>query len=79
MQKLAYRHCKLYVELQDVACNCSARYVDVMEQTLYNGLLSGISLDGIHYFYDNPLESDGSHPKEENGLNVHAVRRTLPD
>ena len=33
-----------------------ARYVDVMEQTLYTGLLSGISLDGVHYFYDNPLE-----------------------
>jgi len=42
-----------------------ARYVDVMEQTLYNGLLSGISLDGVHYFYDNPLESDGSHRRRE--------------
>lgn len=41
------------------------KYVDVMEQVLYNGLLSGISLDGKHYFYDNPLESDGTHCRRE--------------
>lgn len=33
-----------------------AKYVDVMERILYNGLLSGISLDGRSYFYVNPLE-----------------------
>lgn len=33
-----------------------ARYVDVMERTLYNGILSGLSLDGHEYFYVNPLE-----------------------
>jgi DUF1680 family protein len=37
-----------------------ARYVDVLERTLYNGLLSGVSLDGTRFFYPNPLESDGS-------------------
>lgn len=42
-----------------------AKYVDTMEQVLYNGLLSGISLDGKHYFYDNPLESDGTHTRKE--------------
>jgi uncharacterized protein len=36
-----------------------AKYVDVMERTLYNGLLSGVSLDGKRFFYPNPLESDG--------------------
>jgi DUF1680 family protein len=36
-----------------------AQYVDVMEQTLYNRLLSGVSLRGDEYFYANPLESDG--------------------
>jgi len=41
------------------------KYADIMEQTLYNGLLSGISLDGWHYFYDNPLESDGTHRRRE--------------
>jgi DUF1680 family protein len=33
-----------------------ARYADVMERCLYNGILSGISLDGESYFYVNPLE-----------------------
>ena len=31
-----------------------------MELALYNGALSGLSRDGEHYFYANPLESDGS-------------------
>jgi hypothetical protein len=37
-----------------------AKYIDVLERTLYNGLLSGVSLDGTKFFYPNPLESDGS-------------------
>jgi len=40
-----------------------ARYIDVMERTLYNGLLSGVSLDGKSFFYPNPLESDGRHQR----------------
>jgi len=36
-----------------------AKYVDVMERTLYNGLVSGVSLDGKSFFYQNPLESNG--------------------
>jgi DUF1680 family protein len=36
-----------------------ARYIDVMERTMYNGILSGVSLDGRAFFYGNPLESDG--------------------
>ncbi len=40
-----------------------ARYIDVMERTLYNGLLSGISLDGKLFFYTNPLESAGQHER----------------
>lgn len=36
-------------------------YADVLEQALYNGALSGLSRDGEHYFYENPLASDGSH------------------
>jgi DUF1680 family protein len=38
-----------------------AMYVDVFERTLYNGLISGVSLDGKTYFYPNPLESNGQH------------------
>ena len=36
-------------------------YADVLELALYNGALSGLSRDGKHYFYENKLESDGTH------------------
>lgn len=38
-----------------------AKYIDVLERTLYNGLLSGLSLSGDLFFYPNPLESDGKY------------------
>jgi len=38
-----------------------AKYIDVLEKILYNGLLSGISQDGVHFFYPNPLASMGQH------------------
>lgn len=37
------------------------KYADVIEQTLYNGFISGVSLDGKHFFYENPLASAGDH------------------
>ncbi len=37
------------------------RYGDMMEQALYNGALSGVSLDGRLFYYENPLESRGDH------------------
>ena len=40
-----------------------AKYIDVMERTLYNGLISGVSLDGKTFFYPNPLESRGQHQR----------------
>ena len=40
-----------------------ARYADVLERTLYNGLLSGISLSGDRFFYPNPLASMGQHQR----------------
>jgi hypothetical protein len=40
-----------------------AKYIDVMERTLYNGLISGVSLDGKRFFYPNPLESNGQHER----------------
>jgi DUF1680 family protein len=42
-----------------------AKYVDVMERTLYNGLISGVSLKGDTFFYPNPLESNGQHARQE--------------
>ncbi len=43
--------------------HADAKYIDVMERTLYNGLLSGVSLDGKAFFYPNPLESAGQHAR----------------
>ncbi len=37
------------------------RYADAMELALYNGAISGLSLDGATFFYENPLESTGGH------------------
>ncbi|TGQ08569.1 MULTISPECIES: glycoside hydrolase family 127 protein [unclassified Mesorhizobium] len=39
----------------------NARYADMMERALYNGSISGLSLDGSLFFYENPLESRGGH------------------
>jgi len=36
-----------------------SRYVDVLERTLYNAAIAGVSLSGDTFFYPNPLESDG--------------------
>ncbi|MEP7198327.1 MAG: beta-L-arabinofuranosidase domain-containing protein, partial [Chloroflexota bacterium] len=40
------------------------RYADVMERALYNGVLSGVSLDGAKFFYENPLASRGHHHRQ---------------
>ncbi len=40
-----------------------AKYIDVLERTLYNALLSGISLSGNRFFYPNPLLSNGNHQR----------------
>jgi DUF1680 family protein len=41
-----------------------ARYADVLETALYNGVLPGLSLDGESYFYQNPLADDGTHRRQ---------------
>jgi DUF1680 family protein len=40
-----------------------AKYIDVLERTLYNGFLSGVGMNGSEFFYPNPLESDGRHKR----------------
>jgi DUF1680 family protein len=40
-----------------------SKYVDVMERVMYNGLLSGVSLSGDRFFYQNPLESAGGYAR----------------
>ena len=41
-----------------------SKYADVIERGLYNGFLSGVSLDGAHFFYENPLASAGGHHRQ---------------
>jgi len=42
-----------------------SKYIDVLERTLYNGLISGVSLNGTTFFYPNPLESVGDYARSE--------------
>jgi len=42
-----------------------ARFADVFERSLYNAALAGVSLDGTHFFYVNPLASAGKHHRQE--------------
>lgn len=42
-----------------------SRYVDVLERTLYNGFLSGVSLSGDEFFYPNPLASKGGYGRSK--------------
>jgi DUF1680 family protein len=45
--------------------DCNARYADMLERALYNGVLSGVSLGGEKFFYVNPLASLGAHHREK--------------
>jgi len=42
-----------------------AKYIDVLERSLYNGALAGLSLAGDRFFYVNPLASAGTHHRQE--------------
>src|SRR5439155_6715206 len=41
-----------------------AKYADIVEREMYNGILAGVSLDGERFFYVNPLASDGKHHRQ---------------
>ena len=43
----------------------NAEYIDVLERSLYNGALDGLSLSGDRFFYGNPLASRGQHQRKE--------------
>jgi DUF1680 family protein len=49
-----YWNARLFLQSGD------ARYVDVLERSLYNAVLAGVSLEGDAFFYPNPLEADGT-------------------
>jgi len=42
-----------------------SKYYDVLERSLYNGALDGLSLTGTHFFYGNPLASEGKDKRRE--------------
>ena len=42
-----------------------SKYFDILEKTLFNSMLSGVSLSGDRFFYPNPLESYGQHERSE--------------
>ena len=54
----------VYVNYRMFLLHGDAKYYDVLERTLYNGLISGVSLDGGGFFYPNPLESIGQHQRQ---------------
>lgn len=48
-----------------LAATADGRFADIIEIALYNGILSGLSLDGKQYFYQNPLADDGTHRRQK--------------
>ncbi len=54
----------VYVNYRMFLLHGESKYFDVLERTLYNGLLSGVSLQGNGFFYPNPLESAGQHQRQ---------------
>lgn len=40
------------------------KYIDILEKTLYNSMLSGVALSADRFFYPNPLESNGQHERQ---------------
>jgi len=54
----------VYVNYRLFLLHGQSKYYDVLERTLYNGLISGVSLDGGAFFYPNPLESAGQHQRQ---------------
>lgn len=54
----------VYVNHRLFLLHGESKYYDALERTLYNGVLSGVSLDGGLFFYPNPLESHGQHQRQ---------------
>ena len=54
----------VYVNHRMFLLHGESKYYDVLERTLYNGLLSGVSLQGDGFFYPNPLETVGGYERK---------------
>lgn len=61
---------------QMLANEFNGQFGDIIEKEIFNGALSGIALDGKHYFYANPLEADPLASKLNPGKKHIALRRS---
>lgn len=50
---------QVYLNQRMFLLHGESKYIDCLERTLYNGVISGMSMDGGRFFYPNPLEADG--------------------
>jgi hypothetical protein len=48
-----------YLNMRLFMLHGDSKYIDCLERTLYNGVISGMSIDGGRFFYPNPLSADG--------------------
>lgn len=58
---------QVYLNYRMFLLHGDAKYFDCLERTLYNGVISGMSMDGGRFFYPNPLESDGKYAFNADG------------
>lgn len=56
---------QVYLNYRLFLLHGDSKYYDALERTLYNGVISGISIDGGKFFYPNPLQSMGQHQRQE--------------
>ncbi len=55
---------QVYLNYRLFLLHGDSKYYDALERTLYNGVISGISIDGGKFFYPNPLQSMGQHQRQ---------------
>ncbi len=55
---------QVYLNYRLFLLHGDSKYYDALERSLYNGVISGVSLDGGRFFYPNPLESMGQHQRQ---------------
>ena len=56
-------------------CDVNSKYSDVLERILYNGSISGMALDGKHFFYTNPLETWDEQNKRVPAFRHNKIKR----
>lgn len=56
-------------------CEVNSKYSDIIERLIYNGIISGVSVRGTSFFYENPLSVGRKLTDEENGFMEEYKRR----